>query len=909
MARIPLSIASSRLETGQPVNYSGVARSPVGAALEGFGADLSAAAENLRQKDEQQAGFKARVLENEFSAGLATLDSAAERDAPEDGAGIHDSVYGQIDPVSKKAVKPGSFDTLFNQYLERMPQSQRPMFEAKRDLYRTQGSNRLAAVQLNAEQQYYRVETQKVQSQITNAMLQADPNDTATYEGFKKQGADIIRASRLPALEKDVALANWDSKASETLFQAKLAKDPSFASQARAALGLGATQPSAGGVEQVVDRIIGAESGGRATARNPNSTASGVGQFLDSTWVATVRRHRPDIAEGKSAAQILALKTDPSLGREMTVAYTKDNAEYLTNRGVPTTPGNIYLAHFLGPAGAVQALKADPSASVVSIVGQDVVRANQFLAGKTVSDLVSWADKKMGGEGKPVPIDPAFAAIPAERRLQLANQADVQIAQIERDAAASQKAGYIAYKDAFELSVVNGQIKDEAVINSDGVLNDGDKASLIRSVRTQNETTAQLQSDLASFNSQGLTLDPYASKDKTRADNLYNELSKQAGSANQGAVAGAIIQQTGVVPQPVLNSIRRGLSSQTPADVAAAAQLAQQISSSDSAALGRRDGGSEVQKTADDFSYYVNQLNLTPEEAARRLIEDRDPQKQRERKALEPAAKEFLKAVEGESLPALFDDAWFSDPAVGFNTGAEYGIKAEFQALAQDRFYSTNGNAELALNQAKAEMQRLYGVTRIAGRAVVMKHPPEKYWPGNDTSGIGATLAGANPLDYAKQQLENSVREADATYAPGSISLVTTPETDADVKAGRLPGYAVMWKDQNGAIQTIPGKVWRPDISVISVQRAARQEREAREAASRAAATVDTARELDADIRAGRDRDYTIDQYLDGNPLAPAPRAPLPDIKQPTTKDRLDERREELFENAPDLTPTPWGAM
>lgn len=169
-------------------------------------------------------------------------------------------------------------------------------------------------------------------------------------------------------------------------------------------------QVGSGAVDTVVNRIIGVESGGNATAQNPNSTAGGLGQFLDSTWLATVRQHRPDIAAGKSAAQILALKKDSSpegrkLQREMTAAYTGDNAEYLTNRGVSTTPGKLYLAHFLGPAGAVQTAKADPSTPIVNIVGQDVVRANPFLAGMTAADVQAWADKKMGGAGQPQ-VDP-----------------------------------------------------------------------------------------------------------------------------------------------------------------------------------------------------------------------------------------------------------------------------------------------------------------------------------------------------------------------------------------------------------------------------------------------------------------------------------------------------------------------
>ena len=77
--------------------------------------------------------------------------------------------------------------------------------------------------------------------------------------------------------------------------------------------------------EALVDRIVSAESGGRANAKNPNSTAGGVGQFLDS--MARDQKHRPDVTEGKSDGQILALKPS-GVGSRMTRRYAEDNARH-----------------------------------------------------------------------------------------------------------------------------------------------------------------------------------------------------------------------------------------------------------------------------------------------------------------------------------------------------------------------------------------------------------------------------------------------------------------------------------------------------------------------------------------------------------------------------------------------------
>jgi hypothetical protein len=146
----------------------------------------------------------------------------------------------------------------------------------------------------------------------------------------------------------------------------------------------------------LIDSIIGAESGGDPTASNPTSSASGLGQFIDSTWLSTIRAHRPDLA-GQSDADLIALKSDPQLSRDMTGAYASDNQAILSKAGVPVTDGNTYLAHFAGPGGAVKVLQANPSAPVGDILGAGVVKANPFLAGMTAQDLQAWAARKVGG--------------------------------------------------------------------------------------------------------------------------------------------------------------------------------------------------------------------------------------------------------------------------------------------------------------------------------------------------------------------------------------------------------------------------------------------------------------------------------------------------------------------------------
>ncbi|WP_051940397.1 transglycosylase SLT domain-containing protein [Stenoxybacter acetivorans] len=149
-------------------------------------------------------------------------------------------------------------------------------------------------------------------------------------------------------------------------------------------------------VAQLVNQITHAESSGNPNAKNPRSTAMGLGQFIDSTWLNVMKQYRPDLTQGKSEQQILALRTNPQLAREMTTRHTEDNARALHQAGVAVTAGTLYLAHFAGSSKAVQLLKtADKTQSVGNILGQTAVSSNPFLKGWSVQNTIDWAHRKM----------------------------------------------------------------------------------------------------------------------------------------------------------------------------------------------------------------------------------------------------------------------------------------------------------------------------------------------------------------------------------------------------------------------------------------------------------------------------------------------------------------------------------
>lgn len=156
-------------------------------------------------------------------------------------------------------------------------------------------------------------------------------------------------------------------------------------------------------VELLVDRIIRVESGGSATAKNPLSSATGLGQFIESTWLRMMRTYRPDLARSLSREELLQLRFDPTLSREMVRRLAQEGEAYLRARGHEITAGRLYLCHFLGMEGASTVLSADDDDALVVVLGPSVISANPFLTGKTVNYVKSWAEAKMRRRGGAAP--------------------------------------------------------------------------------------------------------------------------------------------------------------------------------------------------------------------------------------------------------------------------------------------------------------------------------------------------------------------------------------------------------------------------------------------------------------------------------------------------------------------------
>lgn len=119
---------------------------------------------------------------------------------------------------------------------------------------------------------------------------------------------------------------------------------------------------------------------------NPNaaaktSSAGGLFQFIDRTWVGTLKEAGPHLGYSRYAdaitrtddgryvisdpsmrREIMALRQDPTANALMAGVFTNSNAKHLTNKlGRAPTDGELYMAHFMGANGAARLITAAES--------------------------------------------------------------------------------------------------------------------------------------------------------------------------------------------------------------------------------------------------------------------------------------------------------------------------------------------------------------------------------------------------------------------------------------------------------------------------------------------------------------------------------------------------------------------
>jgi hypothetical protein len=143
------------------------------------------------------------------------------------------------------------------------------------------------------------------------------------------------------------------------------------------------------------------ESGLNPGAKSGASSAAGLFQFVEQTWLSTLKLHgakhgyaryaelinkggdgRYHVAGGEARRAVMDLRLDPHAAALMAGELTSDSAAYLKGRtGRSPTAGELYAAHFLGPQGSarlIEAAEKQPSATAAHLF-PDAAHANKAI--------------------------------------------------------------------------------------------------------------------------------------------------------------------------------------------------------------------------------------------------------------------------------------------------------------------------------------------------------------------------------------------------------------------------------------------------------------------------------------------------------------------------------------------------
>lgn len=142
--------------------------------------------------------------------------------------------------------------------------------------------------------------------------------------------------------------------------------------------------------------IMAAESSGDVRAKNTQSTATGLFQFIKGTW-----------DKYGNGGDIY----DPRAQCDAVVRFTMDNKKILVDTlGREPNAGEYYLAHFAGPGGARKVLAANPATPITQLLSPEAIHANsksrnhkqgitfrgKDFADFSAGDLREWASARMG---------------------------------------------------------------------------------------------------------------------------------------------------------------------------------------------------------------------------------------------------------------------------------------------------------------------------------------------------------------------------------------------------------------------------------------------------------------------------------------------------------------------------------
>lgn len=170
-----------------------------------------------------------------------------------------------------------------------------------------------------------------------------------------------------------------------------------------------------------------AESSFNPNAKARTSSATGLYQFIDSTWMEMIDKYGDDYGlntKGKSRLQILEMRKNPEAASFMAAAFASENEKVLEKHwGGDIGATELYFAHFMGASGASAFLNArdeNPMTPAADLFPR-AARANYNVfydkdtgKARSLEEVYAFFDKKFNIEERP-------SLSPSSENIQMSN--------------------------------------------------------------------------------------------------------------------------------------------------------------------------------------------------------------------------------------------------------------------------------------------------------------------------------------------------------------------------------------------------------------------------------------------------------------------------------------------------------
>ena len=235
------------------------------------------------------------------------------------------------------------------------------------------------------------------------------------------------------------------------------------------------------------------ESSLNPKAKARTSSAAGLFQFVEQTWLGQLKRHgakhgyasaaqmiergedgRLRVSSEDARRAVMDLRFDPACSALMAGELASDHAAYLKGRiGRDASGGELYAAHFLGPNGAarlIEACERNPQRSAVALFPQ-AASSNKsmfYRDGRAATVAEVYANLTRSGAKEPgrsapaaKPVDApgaAYAAFSLNERLDRMRQEQSLVDVVLNGAGAGRRSPYL---DSEMLSLLAAARDDE----------------------------------------------------------------------------------------------------------------------------------------------------------------------------------------------------------------------------------------------------------------------------------------------------------------------------------------------------------------------------------------------------------------------------------------------------------------